>query len=337
MFNGELQEVAVDFAANKLKNGAGEQSLYVLDSLADLALVYTGFKWQKMIPPVVEDEDVEVDREEEEIMADEIEEAELDFVEDDDDTVLVDLAAPSLTETQVRLSAYDLFLPSKYKFQDRPLQTILKSDTNVISWKEEVERVTPHLKITIRQDAKDWRMHLEQMNTMHKNMTELFEQVGPQLEQITGEVEKSLERIESRERTINQQLGGLLSKFKETQDSRAEVRERYKSASIGVTERTETLQRISEDIDQIKEQIEEQGAKTSDGGHYPSNLRLLSSISRFNCFLFSSPMLKVKQALLKIEEDIERMNVQIGVIEQNLLQAQLRVRVAYAAEAYGAN
>ena len=39
-----------------------------------------------------------------------------------------------------------------------------------------------------------------------------------------------------------------------------------RAASGGVSERTETLQRISEDIDQLKQQIEEQGAKTSDGG-----------------------------------------------------------------------
>uniref|UniRef100_A0A0K0DA33 Uncharacterized protein n=1 Tax=Angiostrongylus cantonensis TaxID=6313 RepID=A0A0K0DA33_ANGCA len=60
-------------------------------------------------------------------------------------------------------------------------------------------------------------------------------------------------------------------------------------------------------------QIEEQGAKTSDG----------------------APIMKVRQALLKIEEDIQRMNVQIGVLEQSLMQAQLRERVSYATEAYG--
>lgn len=46
-------------------------------------------------------------------------------------------------------------------------------------------------------------------------------------------------------------------------------------------------------------------------------------------------MVKVKQAILKIEEDIQRMSVQIGVLEQNLLQAQLKERVSYTAEAYG--
>lgn len=83
---------------------------------------------------------------------------------------------------------------------------------------------------------------------------------------MAGELQKTLERVETREKSLNMQMGGLLSKFKQVQDKRAEMRERYKSASGGVSERTETLQRISEDIDQLKQQIEEQGAKTSDGG-----------------------------------------------------------------------
>lgn len=68
--------------------------------------------------------------------------------------------------------------------------------------------------------------------------------------------------------------------------------------------RTETLQRISEEIDQIKQQIEEQGAKNVDG----------------------APILKIKQAIAKMEQNILTMTVQIAVIEQSLLQSQLSDR-----------
>ncbi|XGW20597.1 hypothetical protein V3C99_003968 [Haemonchus contortus] len=288
------KDVPVDFPANKLKSGAGDAVLYVLDALADAALIHIDFRWQKMIPPEREDEDVAVDQEDED--EDEVSEAEEEDYIDEDEGVFVDLSAPLNNENQ-----------------ENPMQAVLHSNTDATSWYEEVERVTPLLKITIRQDAKDWRMHLEQMGTLHKAMSELVDELNPKLEEIADEVEKSLERIETRERTLNQQLGVWMGRYKESQDARAEVRERYKSASGGVTERTATLQRISEDIDQIKMQIEEQGAKTSDG----------------------APMMKVKQAILKIEEEIQRMNVQIGVLEQNLLQTQLKERVSYAAEAYG--
>lgn len=42
-------------------------------------------------------------------------------------------------------------------------------------------------------------------------------------------------------------------------------------------------------------------------------------------------MLKLKQALKKMESDILTMNVQISVIEQSLLQSQLENRAAYNA------
>lgn len=41
------KDIPVTFAPNKLKIGAGEQCLYVLDKLADLALIANQFSWIK--------------------------------------------------------------------------------------------------------------------------------------------------------------------------------------------------------------------------------------------------------------------------------------------------
>uniref|UniRef100_A0A8R1EAG3 Uncharacterized protein n=1 Tax=Caenorhabditis japonica TaxID=281687 RepID=A0A8R1EAG3_CAEJA len=60
----------------------------------------------------------------------------------------------------------------------------MQSDTDAITWKQEVERVAPQLKITLRQDAKDWRLHLEQMISMHKNLDEKVEDVSPYLDTV---------------------------------------------------------------------------------------------------------------------------------------------------------
>ena len=50
----------------------------------------------------------------------------------------------------------------------------------------QVERVLPSLKITVRQDAKDWRAHLEQMETYRTNLNETLAQVKPQLSRHSG-------------------------------------------------------------------------------------------------------------------------------------------------------
>jgi hypothetical protein len=45
-------------------------------------------------------------------------------------------------------------------------------------------------------------------------------------------------------------------------------------------------------------------------------------------------MVKVKQALAKLEGELVGMDVQIGVIEQAMLQAQLRDRTYFSNEAF---
>jgi hypothetical protein len=64
--------------------------------------------------------------------------------------------------------------PSKYNLNDkasslakgtaRP-QLVIKSNVDPATWKLEVEKVAPLLKVHITNDAKDWRMRLEQMQT----------------------------------------------------------------------------------------------------------------------------------------------------------------------------
>ena len=83
----------------------------------------------------------------------------------------------------------------------------------------------------------------------------------------------------------------------------------FRAASVGVSSRTETLDRISDDIEQLKQQIEEQGAKSSDG----------------------APLVKIKQAVSKLEEELQTMNVQIGVLEQSILNTYLRDHFNFSA------
>ncbi|KJH53321.1 hypothetical protein DICVIV_00444 [Dictyocaulus viviparus] len=125
----------VEFTANKLKSGAGEAVLFVLDVLADAALIHNNFKWEKMVPPEREDDDIAVDQDEENDSVSEVEED--DYI-DDDDGVYVDLSAPLHNEPE-----------------NNQIQAILHSNTDVQAWREEVERVTPFLKIVVRQDAKN--------------------------------------------------------------------------------------------------------------------------------------------------------------------------------------
>ena len=47
---------------------------------------------------------------------------------------------------------------------------MVESQVNVDSWKLEVERVAPSLKVTLRSESRDWRAHLEQIYHHRNNM-----------------------------------------------------------------------------------------------------------------------------------------------------------------------
>lgn len=78
----------------------------------------------------------------------------------------------------------------------------------------------------------------------------------------------------------------------------------FSEASGGLTARQEMLQRIGDEVDQIKQQIDEQGNQNTNG----------------------APILKITQAISKLERSILTMNIQVAAIEQSLHQRQLNDR-----------
>uniref|UniRef100_A0A0R3RN21 Intraflagellar transport protein 57 homolog n=1 Tax=Elaeophora elaphi TaxID=1147741 RepID=A0A0R3RN21_9BILA len=291
------KNIPITFAPNKLKMGAGEQCLYVLDKLADLALIAKQFAWIKADPVAEDDEETNVVADQSEIIAEEFDEDEqIDVAEDDDNEIVMDLKvmpSPRITDDK----------------NQQPLDSILHSNTDVNSWKLEVERVAPHLKVTFEQDSKDWRMHLERIRSLQKTVAELLSTTKPHFKSISIELDKTMERIVNREKHFNSQLESVLSKFCLAKERMNEAKEKYKEISSGILERSQKLQRVSDELEQIKQQIDEKSLRNSDG----------------------VPMLRLKQALQKIESEILTMNVQISVIEQSLLQSQLKNRAAYNA------
>lgn len=85
--------------------------------------------------------------------------------------------------------------------------------------------------------------------------------------------------------------------------------------------RTDTLNSLNEEIDQLKQQIEEQGTQNTSGG---TIICLNKSI-----FLYANlaPILKIKQALNKLDKECFVMRVQIATLEQALMQTQLANRL----------
>ncbi|XP_071480984.1 intraflagellar transport protein 57 homolog [Diadema antillarum] len=281
---------ATDFPPNKLKTGHGEYCIYVLDKLADEALKKSSFKWGKPMYP-------EEETEEESTMDDDVE-LTLDKVEDG----IAEEDIEEEEESFLDLEGLRNLQSNKEAAESSRPEEIMEATVDASEWKLEVERVTPSLKVHIRTDNKDWRTHVDQMHTHKDGIETALSETKGHLDKLHKEITRTLEKIGSREKYINNQLEHLLQEFRSTQDGLAEVKEQYRQASGGVTDRTRQLAEISEELERIKQEMEERGSSMTDG----------------------SPLVKIKQSLQRLKNEVIQMDVRIGVVEQSLLQAKLK-------------
>nr|KAG5696144.1 hypothetical protein BaRGS_026503 [Batillaria attramentaria] len=174
-----------------------------------------------------------------------------DFEDEDDDEPMLDLEGMK----KLNLNKADTNKPEE----------ILESTTDAADWRLEVERVTPQLKVTIRTDNKDWRVHLEQMHQHRDGIETSLTETKVHLDKLHDEISHTLEKIASREKYLNNQLEHLLQDFRMAQDQLAETKEKYRQASGGVTERSRTLAEVTEELEKIKQEMEERGSSMTDG------------------------------------------------------------------------
>lgn len=287
--------VTIDFPPGKLKAGSGEQVIFVLDRLADQALKKMNFQWRRPIhPPEEEEEPVMKDSDDATVEEEEMIEEDIDYGDDDDDDddgIILDLDG-----------LRNLSLDKLKALESEKPDDVLESNTDTAEWKLEVERVLPQLKVTIRSDAKDWRSHIEQMHQHRKEIEESLSTTRMQLDKLYGEISRTLEKIGSREKYLNSQLEQLLLEYRAAQDQLAHVKEQYKTVSGGVTERSRILAQISDELEQVKQEMEERGSSMTDG----------------------TPLVNIRKALTRLKTEISQMDVRIGVASHTLLQAKLK-------------
>ncbi|KAK3758581.1 hypothetical protein RRG08_041232 [Elysia crispata] len=283
----------IDFPPSKLKQGWGEHAIYVLDRLSDEALRSINFSWMRPQYPEEEMDEEHVVEDDSELTLNEIEKSmaigSSDVEDADDDEPMLDL------EGMKRLNQGKTFESSKP-------EEILESTTDAADWRLEVERVMPQLKVTIRTDNKDWRVHLEQMHQHHTGIESSLTESRVHLDKLQNEVSRTLEKIASREKYINSQLEGLLGAFRQAQDALAETKEKYRQASGGVTQRSRMLAEITEELEKVKQEMDERGSSMTDG----------------------APLVRIKQAIQQLKKESTQMDVRSGVVEHILLQAKLK-------------
>ncbi|ERL85516.1 hypothetical protein D910_02935 [Dendroctonus ponderosae] len=281
----EVKELGmqVDFPPNKLKQGVGEHVVNLLDFLANTAIHKQNILLQKPKPPEEKEQETETIDDEAELNLDRVEEEMVAAYSDDSD--------------EDNILRIDNIRPVK-----RELEIDLKHNIDEESWQLEVERVLPLLKVTIKNENRDWRSHLEHMKTYKSNIDESLNPTKSQLEKLHKEITSTLEKIGNREKYLNRELDTVLDNYRSLQDQLSKIKEKYRSISTGVAERNRELSNVNSRVESIKQQMEERGSSMTDG----------------------TPLVNIKKSIAKIKSEIADMDVRIGVLECLLHQIKIR-------------
>ena len=88
------------------------------------------------------------------------------------------------------------------------------------------------------------------------------------------------------------QLEQYIHEFRQSQDQLAEVKEKYSQGSGGVTSLARELAQITEELENVKAEMDQRGTSMTDAG----------------------PLVKIKQALTKLKAECTQMELRMGVV-----------------------
>ncbi|EPY41937.1 hypothetical protein AGDE_01986 [Angomonas deanei] len=170
------------------------------------------------------------------------------------------------------------------------------SSVNPEEWNLEVERVAPLLQVRA-ENTDDWRSRVESSSVLLNAIEKIYPDVRQMLERLADDMGKSKERIQKREQTLAQQFSELVEGYRVKLRELNTSRDSANVANQSVQQLTMELNQISEVLDQTKADIEDRETKISD----------------------TTPLMQVKEAVNKVQEEIKQMALRIGVLQNSVL------------------
>ncbi|XP_033151360.1 intraflagellar transport protein 57 homolog [Drosophila mauritiana] len=298
---GEI-DVPVDFQPNKLIRGAGPICLSVLDVLSTQACKVAQVGYQKLHIA-----------QEEEFLG--------DYLEDNAEIILEKLedeqnAAALSDDSDMELEAHNfrqlnwLNRPQKKSMGDvnlderNPELDARMSDHQ--EWHMELERVLPQLKVFVKADARDWRTHISQMETLKTNILQNSDTAEAQLKKLHSEFTFDLEKIESREKHLNNELKPLIQQFKELSIELSSIQYAQNQLQENMEKQTAELNEVMMEQELKKEEMERRGQAMSDG----------------------SSVQQIRKAIAKLKEDTAQLNLEVALLvhahDQDIVVRQLQ-------------
>lgn len=92
----------------------------------------------------------------------------------------------------------------------------------------ELERVGPALKVKAKENLKDWRSKITKVGQLQTSIHNVIPEVRSTLERLATELNRTTERIENRESSINMNLDDTAEEYRENISRLSVLSEEYK-------------------------------------------------------------------------------------------------------------
>lgn len=117
-----------------------------------------------------------------------------------------------------------------------------------------------------------------------------------------------MEKIDSREKHLNNDLAPIVAQYKDVSIDHAQLRSAIKEVDDEKIALEQSFEKISHEFENVKIQMEQRGNAMADG----------------------SPLINIKRALGKIKEEIVEMELEISVMRHSVDQDILKQNAIYA-------
>lgn len=143
----------------------------------------------------------------------------------------------------------------------------------------------------------------------------MSDEAQSQLKKMQSEMIFTMEKVESREKFLNKDLKDLIFQYKTLSIELTRVNSEIKENDKEKSEMDEKLSRLTNDLENVKIQMEQRGNSMTDG----------------------SPLINIKKAVIRLREEIAEMDVKIGVMQHTMTNDVIRKQSHYAEFDLGAS
>jgi len=182
------------------------------------------------------------------------------------------------------------------------------TENAIYKWKLDLERIAPQLRIGVVAEANDWRLHLDHAKKLYEDSFSKFNTGKTRFKKLEEDIRASLEKLETHENFVNQEFEPLIAEYMAVKGRLLGLEEKRYRVKEEVAKLTSENAKTLEVLEQVKQKMVEKGNEIAD----------------------LSPMLHMKAATQKLTTELRDMEVQIGVLEHSLLQAQAKHAVEEA-------